>query len=203
VSAPLTSEQLAHFRDDGYVVVPDVISSGERTLLTVEYPTLISLEQIFVGTASEHVLPASLLERCGELAAACLGYTPKLAFSQWYAKPPHEPGGAVAWHQDRRFWQPSRPETVTTWLAIDRTDARNGCFEFAPGSHRSGELLPHHMRDSDLPSCADSIPDDVRTEPVSAGSVIIYHELVAHRTGANQTADWRRALILAWNATGD
>lgn len=202
MSAPLSQEQLAQFRDDGFVVVPDVIASGERTLLTVEYPTLISHDQTFVGQASEHVLPESLIDRCRELAGACLGVEAKLALAQWYAKPPEEPGGEIAWHQDRRFWPRNRPETVTTWLAIDRATDDNGGFTFAIGSHRSGELLPHRMRNTNMPSCTDAITGPTRAESVEAGSALIYHELAAHRTSANRTQDWRRALILAWNATG-
>ncbi|MFN3243831.1 MAG: phytanoyl-CoA dioxygenase family protein [Planctomycetota bacterium] len=198
----LTDEQLTRYRADGFVVVPDVITAGERTLLTVEYPTLIPLDRIFVGPASERVLPESLVARCRGLASSCLEVEAKLAFAQWYAKPPNEPGGAIGWHQDRRFWPDSRPTTVTTWLAIDRTDEHNGCFGFLPGSHLPGELLPHRMHGTDLPSCSDAIHGETRHAATEAGSALVYHELVAHHTAANRTDDWRRALILAWNATG-
>lgn len=49
-------------------------------------------------------------------------------------------GRATPWHSDAGYWNGRFVEftgIVTVWLAIDRSDRRNGCMRVIPGTHKT------------------------------------------------------------------
>lgn len=198
----IAAEYAAH----GFVVVPSMITKGERMLLTHMQPTVVSSGQTITSDARRQELPPALLTRCQNVATQLLEEPAQLAFAQWYAKPPNSPEAMIHWHQDRASWPAARPPTVTTWLALDRSDLDNGCLELLSGSHQGMELLPHRLGPAELLTCRRAIPEETQriatpgfTNP---GDAVIYHERIAHRSGPNGTDQWRRALVLGWNSAG-
>lgn len=68
--------------------------------------------------------------------------------SALFCKSPYR-GKATPWHQDAQYW-PIRPlETTTVWIAIDPATRENGCLRVVPGSHRTREIFPHSLNQSD------------------------------------------------------
>lgn len=47
-----------------------------------------------------------------------------------------------AWHQDERFIPTRDRSLVGVWIALDDATAANGCLEVIPGSHRAGYIHP-------------------------------------------------------------
>ncbi|GIS91250.1 MAG: hypothetical protein CM1200mP20_12910 [Pseudomonadota bacterium] len=62
--------------------------------------------------------------------------------SKLTAKDPYV-GGAWEWHQDYGYWYYNgclAPKMLSFMIALDRTDASNGCLKLVRGSHRLGRL---------------------------------------------------------------
>jgi ectoine hydroxylase-related dioxygenase (phytanoyl-CoA dioxygenase family) len=139
-----------------------------------------------------------------ELVRGLIGARVMLFRDQMLLKPPG--GQAKPLHQDQSYFR-VQPEDalVTAWIALDPATVENGCMEYVPGSHRHGvfpiasdpDMPVHHVPQTG----GLSLPPPVAC-PVPAGSVIFHHGCTLHRSGVNQTATWRRALILHY-ATAD
>ena len=130
---------------------------------------------------------------------ALLGPNVKCIQSMFFVRPSGGPG--QAWHQDEHYI-PSRDRSVTsTWIAIDRATAHNGCLRVIPGSHRRGILWPHgphHDPQYDPVGEAKHHPygeSDAVTLEAEPGDLIVFNGYLLHRSGPNEARDgFRRAL---------
>lgn len=133
--------------------------------------------------------------------AADLGLAqPQLRQSMLIVKQP-DIGGEVRWHQDATYFL-SDPITVTTfWFALEAADTANGCLWVAPGGQR-GPLRERFVRDADgtrlepLDPTPWPSPADAVAVPVAAGSLVLMHGLLPHRSDANRSARSRLAYTL-------
>jgi 2-aminoethylphosphonate dioxygenase len=105
-------------------------------------------------------------------------------------------------HQDYISWKSFPTSFLTVMVAIDAADAENGATEVFPGYHRQGSLTPpdglyHHL-------AADAV--DLSTGvmlDLAPGDIAIFSGYTPHRSGANQSSQWRRLLYLSYNALSD
>lgn len=100
------------------------------------------------------------------------------------------PGGAAGHlHPDQIFvpepW-PHQPQGANAAWCLDDFTADNGATRFVPGSH----LLNRMPTASDAP---ESVPMEA-----PAGSLVVFDSRLWHQTGANRTADQRRAAVFGW-----
>ncbi len=100
------------------------------------------------------------------------------------------PGGcAGVLHADQVFvpepW-PARPQGANAAWAIDDFTAANGATCFVPGSHLANRM----------PGPGDAAAAVPFEAP--AGSLLVFDSRLWHRTGANTTADERRAAVFGW-----
>jgi phytanoyl-CoA hydroxylase len=117
-------------------------------------------------------------------------------------------GGTVTpWHQDYSYWvtADNRPLMLNCMLQIDDSTPVNGCLQVVPGSHRQGLLeherqgkvfgrfLPGHFQPR-----ADALP-----VPLRAGDAIFFGPLLIHGSDANDSDQYRRAVTIAYNVTGN
>ena len=143
-----------------------------------------------------------------ELAAlaADLGLQQPLVWqSQLIFKQPHI-GGEVGWHQDASFFV-TTPQTVTTfWFALEDATLDNGCLWVAPGGHQGagGVLREQYVCDHAAgtlemqPLAATPWPDRAHAVPlpVAAGTLVVFHGLLPHRSDANRSPRSRLAYTL-------
>lgn len=106
-------------------------------------------------------------------------------------------GSPIPWHQDAgRLWGVDRDPFLQIWTALDDASADGGCLEVIPGSHHGGLVTP----------LGGVIPDAVAATraqegvllPARAGEVLLVHNLVWHRSSANQSGRPRRALTVCY-----
>lgn len=135
-----------------------------------------------------------------ELAADVGLADPLLLQSMYIFKQPRI-GGEVVNHQDATFLY-TDPVTVTGfWVALQDATVSNGCLWALPGGHRTGlrrrfVVGPDRttrfevLDDAPLPAA-----DDPRLVPLEApaGSVVLLHGLLPHRSGANRSDRSRHA----------
>ena len=116
----------------------------------------------------------------------------KLLGDQIFMKPPGH-GSVKEYHQDSASWPFLIPQNqITCWIALDAATLENGCMRCIPGSQTYGllqlkhlpQLLTEEMKAREVPV------------PLPAGGCLFFHSLNLHYSGANTSAQRRRAWAL-------
>jgi phytanoyl-CoA hydroxylase len=141
--------------------------------------------------------------RDGRLAglAAGLGIGRPLLIQSMYIFKQAGVGGEVVAHQDATFLVTDPPSVVGFWFALEDANVENGCLFVLPGGHRLG--LKRRFRRDGLGSVAMDVldaapwPEDAFVPlEVPAGTLVVLHGLLPHRSAANRSARSRQAYTL-------
>lgn len=145
--------------------------------------------------------------RAASIARQLCGEGMAIDYDQLLAKRPFKTDAVFHWHQDLAYWPITRDlRTATCWLAIDASTRENGCMRFVPGSHLEPTLRTHRPLLDDrgkshtLVADVDEAKDRVAWAEIARGDITVHNERVAHGSGGNSTAGWRRAYIVAFRA---
>jgi hypothetical protein len=108
-------------------------------------------------------------------------------------------GTPLPWHQDGgSFWGLDRDPELQVWTALDDATEDAGCIEVIPGSHkdglatRLGGMVPANL------VATREATDRIVALPARAGEVILIHNYLWHRSGANKTGRARRAFTVCY-----
>lgn len=221
----LTDEQVAHFREYGYVAGTTVLDDEQVERLRAELATLVDgrhpAQSLFYEfNSNESADPSRVLFH----ALGAWRITPGLHDILWHPAvtvpasqliegsvrfwhdqlfcKPSRHGGVVAWHQDYSYWTRTLPMAhLTCWIALDDAAADNGCMQYIPGSHR-WELLPVTGLAGDMDAIQTVLSDDRRQQfrPVpielKKGQCTFHHPLMVHGSYENTTDRQRRAAVV-------
>ncbi len=128
-----------------------------------------------------------------------LGPDLKLLRAAAMMKPPRV-GSPKGLHQDAAYYPVEPQDHIAAWIALDPATAKNGCMEVLPRRHREG-YQEHETREYETDVVIQGTTGEesglVRL-PMQPGDVLLTHCLTPHRSDANQSDEWRRALILAY-----
>ncbi len=208
----LTTEQIAQYQRDGYVI-PDYRMPEE------------TLEAIKADHARLIAAHPEVSDYCGALLLYDFGFLnyaknpdildmveqligPDIALwnSSLFAKPARV-GTRTPWHQDGEYWPIVPLATCTVWIALDDATRENGCLRVLPGSHKSRTLSKHHFNDAKdiaLPLELDASAVD-EAEAVDlileAGQVSLHDVYLMHGSEANTSAKPRRGMTLRYMPT--
>ncbi len=222
MSALVTDADLQSYRDQGYLVVPGLVSPEEVEVLRAdalrvcrgEYPHP-NLEPMPAGLTDDEVLRGFLcihqphkvspvmLDRgvrhpgLAQVLSRLIGPDVKCMQSMLFVKPPGFQG--QAWHQDEIFI-PTRDRSLTGgWIALDDATLGNGCMWVLPGSHL---WALYDQRPHDDPEEFDGAPEsygfeDAGEVPVEAkaGDVVFFNGYLLHRSRKNRSDVFRRVLV--------
>jgi phytanoyl-CoA hydroxylase len=133
-------------------------------------------------------------------------------YDQLLNKLPGKTDAIFAWHQDMAYWPGSETlgvettDTCTFSLALDDSDAKNGCLRYVAQSGVTKTLRPHRPFAGDsrsdghaLTATVDEEREDIRLAPALLGSVTIHDEYVVHGSGGNTCPDrQRRTYVIAY-----
>ena len=166
-----TSTLAKQFFEDGFVVVPNLLDSGQVQALNQRVDAILAgaapHPQKFIHLEPEqaesplvHIDKALVVRKIcnlaildpviGELletpsvistATEILGPDIKLLNDQMLCKPARF-GSAKPYHQDSAYWPIEPMELMNMWIALDDATPENGCLRYLKGSHKNG-LLPH------------------------------------------------------------
>lgn len=215
-----TLDEIAHFRSEGFVVIPDFFVRDEVVALQAEVAALqangklrnvategdgkthsttaFNLQICPIGLPNSRLI-ASLPWRAGvpETISALLGGDAVQHLDQIFLKPAKH-GAGTNWHTDNSYFKAADPRHgVGMWIAVHDANRANGTMRFIPRSHlrtwaheRDGGS-DHHI------TCMKEIDDreEVLVE-VPAGGVAFFNYGVAHSTRANTTERERAGLAL-------
>jgi len=113
----------------------------------------------------------------------------------------------VSWHQDSTYWGLSRPDVVTAWLALTRSNAGNGGMGFIPGTHEHDQI-PHRdtFAKNNLLTRGQEIAVDVDestavTVELEPGEISLHHVRVVHGSPSNPSNDRRIGFAIRYIPT--
>lgn len=226
-------EQQAFFQQQGYLIVPDLLSRGEVAECQREVQRLHQLaadleasqdplsnhfqREPFSQAPNHNGLPVlrkientRALSPCfTQLAAhpglvaivqSLLGADLLLFRSTLMLKPAFH-GSAHALHQDSAYWPMEPPALVTASIALDDATPDNGCIKVIPGSHHWGlQEWGHIAQQQEAPlTNRDDIDRSRQIDvPLAAGSAVLFHSLMVHGSGPNQTDRPRNTALYAY-----
>lgn len=212
---PLTEDQIAQFRRDGYIKLKNVLSaevinhygpiitSEVYRLNTMHLPieerdtyNKAFLQVGNIWTKNDTVKQFCWGKRLARMAAELLGVRGvRMYHDQALYK---EPGGGVTpWHADQYYWPMSNANSVTAWIPLQATPMEMGPLAFARGSHRfeagrelgisdeSEKEIGRSMKEHNYP--LDDTPFDL-------GEVSFHYGWTFHRAGRN-ISDKPRAVM--------
>ena len=113
------------------------------------------------------------------------------------AKPP-QTDAYFGWHQDATYW-PVAPtnQIVSAWIALSPITQKCGGMQMVRGSHRLGQL-PHKTTydESSMLKRGQQITANVNEDEIfdidlNPGQASIHHTQTLHRSGPNNSNNWR------------
>jgi hypothetical protein len=144
----LSSEQLATYHREGYLIYPepilpqrdfDALKSYFEQLLAA-WPADKRPEAMDVPHfANPKLLDWALHDDILDLVEPIVGPDIVLFSTHFICKPKGD-GRRVPWHEDSAYWKKllTPMEVVTVWLAIDPSTKVNGCMHVIPRTHDTG-----------------------------------------------------------------
>ena len=221
----MTASQAEFYRQNGYLVVPDLFTAAEIQELKAETsrifrgergpvegllevaPQMTDAEVLrkYLAIHFPHKL-SPLIERnlshpaIVEVLTRIIGPNVKCMQSMLFVKGPGKPG--QSWHQDE-YYIPTRDRSLgAAWIAIDDATIENGCLWIIPGSQQSGIIRKRipgrhpEFAEAETLDISDYREDQCVPVEVKAGSVVFFHGYVLHSSRRNKTADcFRTALV--------
>ncbi|MGH8222694.1 MAG: phytanoyl-CoA dioxygenase family protein, partial [Woeseiaceae bacterium] len=211
----LTADDVAHYRENGYLVVADAFTPAELTVLKREAVRLCrgelgefrGLQSAMADETDEAVIarylcvhdPHKISEVYRRFMAhpvlvdvltRIIGANVKCVQSMYFIKSAGKPG--QAWHQDEMFI-PTRDRSLTaTWVAIDDAHRGNGCLRVIPTSHRSGVIWDcrDNSDEGQFGVTVESCEFPYREEEevvleVKAGTAVFFSGYLLHRSFRN------------------
>ena len=110
-------------------------------------------------------------------------------------------GSAHGIHQDSAYWPMEPPTLVTVSIALNDATPENGCFKVIPQSHKWGLQSWGHIARKQDESLIDHGELDFSAQidvPLSAGSALFFHSLMAHGSGPNRSPNSRNTALYAY-----
>ena len=111
-------------------------------------------------------------------------------------------GGEVRWHQDASYLLSTPQSVAGLWLALEDADRDNGCLWVVPGAHR-GPLRERYSVDWETREgtlhTIDRTPwpgEQAIPLELAAGSLLVFHDHLPHRSDTNRSPRSRVALTL-------
>lgn len=193
----VSDDEARAFRDDGYLLMPGLLSSEDAVRLRAEVMDImdrIGLPRRALRQTSQYLRGGpidALVNSPGlqALVARLIGGAGTLYLPFTAVKSPG--GGPFSFHQDNQYtkWDGPGVLGINCWFALDEMSPENGCLNVAPRSHLHGTMPgvdyepdpgEKHRRVTADP--ASFLP--IRMHP---GDCLAFDRLTIHGSGPNTT----------------
>lgn len=227
MSVTITSDDVEFYNQQGYLVVPDVLSRSELDLLRSELAALVEsasevtsndevydLEDTHTRAAPrvrrikspETVMPsvAALVHHpvMVEILTRLIGPCVRFQTGKLNMKSAGD-GSPVEWHQDWAFYPHTNDDLLAVGIMLDDVDETNGPLCVLPGSHR-GVIYDHHANGvfcGAIDPVENPIDFSLATPLMgAAGSMTFHHVRAVHGSAPNRSARSRNLLLFQFAA---
>jgi ectoine hydroxylase-related dioxygenase (phytanoyl-CoA dioxygenase family) len=204
----LTTDQLNHYKDKGYISPVNALTSSEAKEIRDEiekienkWPgALEGINRNYIHLISPIFNKVCLNKNILDAVQSIIGKNILICGTTLFIKNPNEKG-FVSYHQDAKYIGLEPHNWVTVWLAVTDANEHNGCMRMLPGSHKEN-LKTHEQKfdDNNLLTRGQTIKGVPlnKTEPVilKAGQMSLHHPLVVHGSGINKSSDRRIGFVI-------
>jgi len=224
----LTDQQLAAYRQDGFLVVENVLSADqvrdlrdttdafvEKAREVTAHSEVYDLEPSHSAAEprvrriktphSQHEIYAGIMRHPKILAILQQLISPAIRFdtSKLNMKAAGY-GAAVEWHQDWAFYPHTNDDLAAVGVMMDDCAVENGPLLCVPGSHQ-GPVFDHHGDDGYFCGAIDPETSGLNLETARpcvgpAGSISIHHARTIHGSALNTSDKMRRLLLFQYRA---
>ena len=223
----LTDEQKQFYADNGYVLVPGLLTPEEAAAYRQETHDLAqrlsavreinatwgSADSVTKGKATQllhcHDVQfqsaafSRLLvnEKLTAVAADIIGPNVQLHHTKMFIKPP-EKGSPFPMHQDAPFFPHENHSMIAAIIHFDDAPVEKGCVRVVPGSHKRG-MLPHiaagswHLSPEEYP-VSEAVPCEAK-----AGDALFFSYLTIHGSGLNESGEARTTVLIQMRDPAD
>ncbi|MGW1056312.1 phytanoyl-CoA dioxygenase family protein [Streptomyces sp. NPDC002521] len=209
---PLTDGARQHYRKNGYVHFPGILSRDEvaeyraaaEELVRKEGPELWGPEEeVQVHYVANAWRKHDLLKKLAlhpvitGLASALAEVPLRLYSSDILLKKPRRALPTLVHDDETGLPMSNASTTLSAWIALVDVPEERGCLSFMPGSHSraDSECQGHMTSFANFVNIKDIWPDYAwrpwTTVPVRAGDVTFHHCRTVHRAGVNDTDEAR------------
>lgn len=214
MSKLLNAQQVATYRDEGYLAPIRVMSEAEARAARA------TLEDIEAGMGGPlrgdlrhkgHLLfpfLADLIRHPAILDAIedVLGPDILCWNTNFFIKEAETPS-FVSWHQDSTYWGLSSPDVATAWVALTPSNLDNGAMAVIPNSH-TADQIPHRDtfdRDNLLTRGQEIMVEVDESEAVPLvlrpGEMSLHHVRLVHGSPPNPSPDRRIGFAIRYIPT--
>lgn len=221
-TGPLSSDQLARYERDGYLLVDALFDQEEISLLRRAAKEDRALDQHSFGKADGEGGRVRLslwnhpgqgiygmFARCRRMVDSCeqilddevYHYHSKMIMKDALI------GGAWTWHQDYGYWYQNGvlfPDLVSVFLAVDPATRENGCLQVIKSSHRLGRI-DHILTGEQAGADTERVSQVLERLPLEyvemkPGDALFFHPNTLHRSDRNTSEHPRWSMICCYNA---
>ncbi|MGI4792188.1 MAG: phytanoyl-CoA dioxygenase family protein [Janthinobacterium lividum] len=223
----LTDEQKQFYADNGYVLVPGLLTPEEAAFYRREAHDLSqrlsairdtnaawgSADTVAMGKKTsllhchdvqfQSAAFTRLLvnEKLTAVAADIIGPNVQLHHTKMFIKPP-EKGAPFPMHQDSPFFPHENHSMIAAIVHFDDAPVERGCVRVVPGSHKRG-MLPHnsegswHLSPEEYP-VSEAVPIEAK-----AGDALFFSYLTIHGSGINESDEARTTVLIQMRDPAD
>jgi chlorinating enzyme len=210
----LTEEQIAQYREQGYLAPLRVMSEDQALALRTALETveagmggplrgdLRHKTHLLFPFLADLVRHPKILDAIEDL----LGPDILCWSSNFFIKEAADPA-FVSWHQDSTYWGLSAPDVATAWVALTPSNVENGAMAMLPGSHKFDQM-PHrdtfHRHNLLTRGQEIAVEVDERQAVVlnlRPGEMSLHHVRVVHGSAPNPTLDRRIGFAIRYIPT--
>ena len=121
-------------------------------------------------------------------------------------KLPNEKLTTLPWHQDSAYMPDTENDThLTVWLPLVDVKLENGPLQFLPGSHKTGLQTYHRIAGEAFAvpvTSPTSANPDIHTLEMKKGDLLVFNNLVFHRSLVNHSNSIRWSVDFRFSSTG-
>ncbi len=213
----LSSEQIAFYRENGYIKLPQVfspqllehyrqrigskvaeLSAGELPLEQRSTYGKAFLQIMNLWTKSDDVREFVFGRRLARIATELMECTGvRIYHDQALYK---EPGGGITpWHADQYYWPVSNDRMVTAWVPLQETPLAMGPLAFCEKSHRFQLGRDLEISDESEMTLKQALQAfHLKESPFAQGDVSFHAGWTFHRAGANSTPHPREVMTMIY-----
>ncbi|MBI1368925.1 MAG: phytanoyl-CoA dioxygenase [Planctomycetes bacterium] len=221
---PLTAEQIAFFRREGYIKLKNVFSPAElshfgpiitrkvielNNLADIPWEKRDTYQKAFIQVMNlwrqdEAVRAFTFGKRLARIAAELMGSTGvRLYHDQALYKEPARTagGGHTPWHADQYYWPIDTPRTCTAWVPLHAVPLNMGPLSFAAESHQheiGRDLQISDESEAKLQAELSAAGFANIVEPFDLGEVSFHYGWTYHRAGANTSSQPREVMTVIY-----